>query len=368
LALYNHWLRASGKTPALYNAKSDAIFHKLPTYHGALHYFHAALSHFGWLIMIFSYLGVFTFPLLLLTRRPALKGIIPFWMGRALLIFVGGISTIAVIKLVVKHQIMPIGGNILIAQGIGPLTLRDTYVLGLDNVPSLPTFFWIVVTILSVLGMFELVFRIATYVTNVVAEKAFARQWPLVFGVDETVTLFVFVSISAYCLPLILAGGIFDRYLIPILPLALFFLASISKSNVVDEFRAFIAAALCLVIAIFAVLGEHDYMAWNRARWTAIGYLQANDFANPATLDGGFEYNGLFNYDPNYITSDNKSWWWIDKDDYQLSFGPIVGMKTIKEFPYETLLPPAKRQILVLRADSILNGTSTAPLPPAISR
>jgi hypothetical protein len=89
-------------------------------------------------------------------------------------------------------------------------------------------------------------------------------------------------------------------------------------------------------------------MAWNRARWAANNDLQKAGIAGPANLDGGFEYNGLFSYDPSYQRSDGKSWWWIDKDDYQITFGPIDGMKIVKDYPYETLLPPAKRSILVL--------------------
>ena len=141
---------------------------------------------------------------------------------------------------------------------------------------------------------------------------------------------------------------IYDRYLIPALPLTLFFLASISAGRPVRRHRAATAGVLCVLTAIFAVLGTHDYMAWNRARWTAITDLQKAGIAGPADLDGGFEYNGLYSYDYRYHPSGEKSWWWVNKDDYQITFGPIEGLKIIRQYAYETWLPPAKRFILVL--------------------
>ncbi len=70
--------------------------------------------------------------------------------------------------------------------------------------------------------------------------------------------------------------------------------------------------------------------------------------AGPANLDGGFEYNGLFSYSPSYKPSSEKSFWWVDRDDYQRAFGPIAGLRTVRESPYETLLKPTTRFILVL--------------------
>jgi hypothetical protein len=52
-------------------------------------------------------------------------------------------------------------------------------------------------------------------------------------------------------------------------------------------YRIMGSAALCLVTAGFAVPATSDYIAWNRASWTAIADLQKSGAASPANLDGG---------------------------------------------------------------------------------
>ena len=291
------------------------------------------------LITVPLYLGLFSVPVLLLTTRPTVVTRvqssvrwIPFVTALAAVV-------LALIGMIGEHRIMPFGRNVLIPQGIGPLTLRDTYILQLDNVPSLPPLFWIAVTVLSLWGMFELTGRFVTYAINTIFTR---RQ----FEPRELGALFTGTAILAYFTPLMLVS-MYDRYFIPVLPLTLLFLVSISAARPVRRYRAVTATILCVLTAIFAVLGAHDYMAWNRARWTAITDLQKAGIAGPANLDGGFEFNGLFSYD-RYVQSADKSWWWVNKDDYQITFGPIEGLKIIKQYAYETWLPPAKRFILVL--------------------
>jgi hypothetical protein len=127
-----------------------------------------------------------------------------------------------------------------------------------------------------------------------------------------------------------MAITMFDRYLVPLLPLTLFFLTNVSAPASFERHRVLAAATLCLASAVFTVLAMHDYMGWNRARWAAIADLEKAGVAGPANLDGGFEYNGLFSYSPSYKPSNEKSFWWVDKDDYQIAFGPIAGLKIVR--------------------------------------
>src|SRR5262249_38122499 len=122
------------------------------------------------LIIVLLYLGLFSVPILLLTTRPpvgtgqsSIRGL-PFVIALAAVV-------LALLEMIRKHQIMPMGKNVLIDQGIGPLTLRDTYILFLDNVPALPFLFWIVVTLLSLWGMFELTGRVVTFAVNIVSRR-----------------------------------------------------------------------------------------------------------------------------------------------------------------------------------------------------
>ncbi len=340
--LFDGWLRESGKAPFLYGAPSAAILGVLKSPIVQM------LSRLGWnLITALLYLGLFSLPMLLLTRRPDFVGKAPSWLRWVPTVAASGVAAMAGVGLLVMHRTMPITGNILVPQGIGPLLLRDAEILHLRNVPPLPSAFWIPVTLLSIYGMFELTARVAIYAMNTVSIRWLGR-----FGPGQAGVLFGATAILAYYAPLMLLPAFFDRYNLPVLPIALFFLANVSAAGSINRCSISASSILCLLMATFSVLGAHDYMAWNRARWTAIADLQNAGIATPANLDGGLEYNGYFSYQPSGEKHGDKSWWWIDKDDYQITFGSIAGMKVFKTYPYETLLPPATRTLQVLTAVS----------------
>ena len=47
---------------------------------------------------------------------------------------------------------MPLAHNVILESGIGPLVMRDTYILGFESVPPLPASYWLAVTLVSILG------------------------------------------------------------------------------------------------------------------------------------------------------------------------------------------------------------------------
>jgi hypothetical protein len=44
-----------------------------------------------------------------------------------------------------------------------------------------------------------------------------------------------------------------------------------------------------------------------------------------------------------------KSWWWVEQDNYLLSFQELLGYSTFKQYDYRGWMPPADRKILVLK-------------------
>ena len=334
LVLFDSWLWMTVGFPVRSQEMEMAIVLSSPAI--------AMLSICMNLVTVLLYVGLFSLPLLLMTSRPIAAAGAPSSLRRVPYVTAVGAVVLAIVTMTARHRIMPLVGNILIPQGVGPLTLRDTYILGLQNVPSLPSFFWVAVTLLSVWGVFELTERVAAFLVDLILMLRHRR-----FELGEASSLFAATVVLAYFAPLMLIR-VYDRYLIPVLPLTLFFLASVSQAGPIGRCRVMTAAALCLLTAVFAVLAAHDYMAWNRARWAAIADLQKAGSAGPANLDGGFEYNGLFSYDRSYQKRDDKSWWWVNDDAYQIAFGPIDAIHIIGSYPYETLLPPAKRAILIL--------------------
>jgi hypothetical protein len=117
------------------------------------------------------------------------------------------------------------------------------------------------------------------------------------------------------------------------------------------------SALVPLIFGLFAIGGTHDYLAWNQARWQALNDLMAKDGVSYKNIDGGFEFNGLYAYQSGYRIDPSKSPWWVDRDDYLISFGPVPGYMEMRRYPFERWLPPEEDHIFVLRRmDELENG------------
>jgi hypothetical protein len=240
---------------------------------------------------------------------------------------------------------MPTAGNIVLAQGIGPLSLRDVHILNLPHVPALGRGFWLAVTVASLLGGALLVGAAAGTV---------ARLWPSLvparIQADQTAGVFFLLCAGIYLSPILVIGG-WDRYYIPALPFLLVGLAGLTAASWHPQTRARVALAALLLASLYlyAVLGTRDYLAWNRVRWTALNDLLAGRKVTAADVDGGFEFNGWYLYDPAYQEKPGKSWYWVDRDSYLVAFAEMPGMVTVKEYPYSHWLPPYTGKIVVLK-------------------
>ena len=71
-------------------------------------------------------------------------------------------------------------------------------------------------------------------------------------------------------------------------------------------------------------------MGWNRVRWVALNDLTERRHISVYDIDGGFEFNGLYMYDPDYQYDLRKSWWWVRGDMYKIGFGSIAGYTIIE--------------------------------------
>ena len=112
------------------------------------------------------------------------------------------------------------------------------------------------------------------------------------------------------------------------------------------------SAVLIALVAGFAILGTRDYLTWNRVRWEALTELQQTAGVSAHDIDGGFEYNGWFLYDPGYQETSNKNMWWVDNDKYMVSFSKIPGFEVIKNYEYFNWMPPRVRSLVLLERDT----------------
>jgi hypothetical protein len=142
-------------------------------------------------------------------------------------------------------------------------------------------------------------------------------------------------------------AGYFDRYLLPLVPLA-FLVAASTVAGRHEPLRqaapvaSWAGLALATTLGLFSVGATHDYFAWNRARWLALDDLRQMDGVVPEAIDGGYEFNGLYRYDP------ATPWWWAGDEEYVLAFGPMRGYCEVRRYPFRRWAPGGDGSVRVL--------------------
>ncbi|MHB8811415.1 MAG: hypothetical protein ACYC9M_15605, partial [Desulfobulbaceae bacterium] len=337
---FEYWLATTGRLPEIYNAQLRAL-----TKPGVLlniaRNAYIALLYLGWfslpvLVIVFGYIwlslkGKTAIRLTLLVATSAVLGLLSLTLWYKI------------------HSLMPLSGNIIMAAGVGPFTLRDTHILKAPLVTILPTSFWLVVTALSLLGG-----ALLLVVMGIAAIRLLPTFWPGYMNGNKAVFSFLFLSTAVYMIP-ILVLGFFDRYLVPaIVPLLAASVASLSledhaKPGRTGEWNLPVVASLLIgLFFVFSICGTRDYLTWNRSRWVALNDLMKGKHVKAEDIDGGFEFNGLHLYHRNYQRTSSKSWWWVNKDTYVVAFGAIPGYSVIGEYKYHQWMPPHNGSIMVL--------------------
>ena len=336
LLTFQHWLRATGRLPALYSLQNGEFLLALCApkrlVPGLAKHIGTALLYLGWFSLPVM---VLVLPVAAIARR-----------GRRAFMIAGCLFVLgSIIILVLTRGPMPTAGNIVLPQGIGPLTLRDVHILNLPDVPALGRGFWLAVTAAALLGGALLVGAAAGAVATLWSSLRPVRIPP-----DRTAGVFFLLCAGIYLSPVLVIGG-WDRYYIPALPFLLVGLASMVAASWQPRTRARVALAALLLasLSLYAVVGTRDYLAWNRVRWIALNDLLAGGKVTAADVDGGFEFNGWYLYDPAYKEQPGKSWYWVDRDSYLLAFRRMPGWVAVREYPYAHWLPPYTGKIVVLK-------------------
>jgi len=341
---YRAWLEGTHGLPAGYDVQALRL---LNTLRGPLPSVLAAFCKRGAVALV--YLGLFLLPVLVplvLRRRAVLgerRGGRGFWVNAVPAAF----FVIAAGWVLVSGRAMPLSDNILSSAGLGPATLRDEFILHLHHLHEFPRPMWVAVTFASI-GGGALLLTIVLPALGGWWHLGRARQ-P---GPAGWVGLSMAVGAAVYFVPLGIAGY-FDRYLIPLVLLVMVVVVAVTGAEARIGTRGVVASASLLVLfGTFSVSATHDYLAWNRARWRAARDLVEGARVSPSLIDGGFEFNGWYGYDPAYRQSTAKSWWWVRDDEYLIPFGAVRGYGEIRRYRYRHWLPPGEGAILVLRRQS----------------
>jgi hypothetical protein len=222
------------------------------------------------------------------------------------------------------------------AAGIGPFTIYDAFDRGTSLVRE-PGAVWRAAAVISAFGAVSLLTLLCSNALRLWRERRDASP--------ERV--FLIAVIVAYLFPFTAVDYI-DRYLLFVLPFifALWALTWPRYASSRQPWRHGFALGFLLCAIALTAAATHDYFAWNRARWDAIRAAEKLG-ATPATLDGGFEYNGFYGFESRSGgPQPGKSWWWIKDDLFIVAFVPVTGYQEIAAFPVRRWLrrtPPVVR-------------------------
>lgn len=226
--------------------------------------------------------------------------------------------------------------NVIFNLGIGPLLFKDTYILGIERAWALGSagYYLLVMTALPCL------------VWLLVRAGGFTRRL-IQGGPVSPMGALAFLSGAVY-LAAITLTGLHDRYLIPLLPLALIWLGTDREPAPEPSGQgrgwsmagAALAGIVLTATGLFSLAGTHDLVSIRRAAAQAHHYATTELKADPCAMDGGFEYNGYHCYGPGFSPKPGRSWWWVEGEEYLLTLGPLPGYSIVERFPARRFLGP----------------------------
>ena len=331
---FNHWLELTNYTPKLYGLQINQLTNIL---NNSIFVILKLIINNTFIIIM--YIGLFLSPLLLLWFISNLNRLVE----RKLNIFLS--STFIIIMTIYiyikQDKTMPYIGNIFTEYGIGPLTLYDSYILNITEKHFYFEFiFKFIIIGLSLLGGIILVIYL---IDKIFKYKENFRV--LKISINQNISFFLLFGTLIYLSPILLLGG-FDRYLIiPIILVSLSITLDIKNINL-KKTKIFSFIILSIFI-LYSIVSTHDYLSWNKARWKAIKYLLDKNIS-PSKIDGGFEFNGLYLYNPKYKSSTNKSWWWVIDNKYIITFSKVDKYTLIKNYKFNRWIPFLKNNINIL--------------------
>ena len=233
---------------------------------------------------------------------------------------------VSVLWLIDKGNGFPYLPNSLTKEGFGPRS--DTIALAQINV--LPLWITVVLTIIGTIGGIVLIWLISRTV------KKIKIDWL------SSQTLIGLIGLAHLGLVLINLN-FFDRYLLPIIPFALCWLAPI-LADAKPKARS-IGWIIAIPFLIWSLWGTCDYLSWTKAKWDIAAELRSSGIA-PDRIIGGYEIDSYYNYkNENYPGMNFKARedmpWWIDKLGLPISPEYVVIEKgaDISGTPWENYEP-----------------------------
>jgi 4-amino-4-deoxy-L-arabinose transferase-like glycosyltransferase len=283
------------------------------------------------LICALIYLGLFLLPLLIAAFPPLIRSLERKQKRLAIIMFVEPLILIA-IGLLLNPQTMPLADNILFDLGLGPILLGGDQ---RAHYATAPRWFWVLVTVFGVIGASALLSTLFVVIARERSRLTSFLLW----------VFFLYLAVISF-------RGFFDRYLIfPLFILIPIVAASLPTTAANTRVLKPLAWLTVFSFAVFAIAGTHDYFAWNRARWQAAHDLVDVQGVSAMEIDGGWEFNGWYSYEPQFRDVGGVSFAPSMRhgDEYILAMQPMSNYEVVSRYSFQRWLPWGGGEILVLR-------------------
>ena len=189
-------------------------------------------------------------------------------------------------------------------------------------------------------------------------------DWAYGLPVKASCAIFLIGTCAFYYGPLSLAYlPLFDRYFLPVVPMAIAsvwqgFSATVpsaaARANVpLSSDRDRRSALSPLLLLVYSTAGTHDYLDWNRERWSAV---------RPIEIDGGWEYNNLLvnearlykNYQERGATMTRREregeiFGEVLDKPYRIAVSPATGYEVIRQVPLSPWLPLTPIELVLMK-------------------
>jgi hypothetical protein len=244
--------------------------------------------------------------------------------------------------------------NVLSEFTVGAVTTRDVLFLGRPLEPTGGALLRGAVTLASLASAAVLVAHLAAPAAwSAAGTRAATAAAPPRAALFCTLAL-----VLSGLLTLIQSHYYFDRYVLVLLPLAVAAATALAPRVRIGG----AAIGVWALLAMYGVAGTHDFMAWNRARWSLLEAAEAGG-ATARRIDGGVEYNAVrlaaeLRTAPTDAEArsgqpaSRKSWWWVVDDEWVVAFGALDGYSASDSRDFDRWLPPGKGRILMLRREA----------------
>jgi hypothetical protein len=149
----------------------------------------------------------------------------------------------------------------------------------------------------------------------------------------------------------------FDRYIIPVIPCLVVVLCTrlrMAAMSAIPRWATLTSATSLCAIAIYSVLGTHDYFSEKRVRWTALQDLVKNDRVPPENVDAGWVYNAPTSFgvygDPNDVDTWFKTQEYLVYSSLTPGLESVQGYTVVRSYPVQRWAPwnTAQSAILVM--------------------